>query len=638
MANLTDTAGCGCNGSTGTTSVLLPASPFYAPRYHFGMLLGVDDFESEQAYHRGKGRLHNAWLHGEGVVWGFGVDLPEIEGRPGVPRGEIRVRPGFALDAAGRELHLDCDACVSIAAWYAAHRDDPEVVAAVRVGANGVVRLDAHVVARFRACPARPVPSISEPCNGSGGDVAYSRTQETAELLLLPGAAPPRTMPYHRLRLLFALEGPRLDRDGNVTLGDQEVLDARDAVLALAPEDQPAAYLEAFRHFAAFDEMDLRPAALPEGGGTTLFPADDSCVVVLADVIQITLRPVTGGDPDELEFAQAVVDNTVRPSHVATSTIQELLCGPLATCLCPPAGSPPGSPPAGSPPVDESPPVESPPAESPPVESPPVESPPVESPPVESPPVESPPVESPPEESPPVESPPVESPPAESPPVESPPVESPPVESPPVESPPSSPPVDEVPPVQPGETFAPGGGTRPEPPVSSAPAQPPTDEPGEPLDGPPPAEEWNPPTLRTRDTIAADFEAFPAAEAEDAGGPRIDPKSIQLEGEAVLLAANKRLSKASVAPTAFSVSAYDLRDGWHDVEVRATRLDTAQRKVRLELATGFGGNLVRIIARGTGPSPLLGTDLVPLAGETGGPPGGADNGHDFVIMLKRSET
>ena len=197
--------------------------------------------------------------------------------------------------------------------------------------------------------------------------------------------------------------------------------------------------------------------------------------------------------------------------------------------------------------------------------------------------------------------------------------------------------MDEVPPVErPGETFGPP--TRPEPPASTGPVRPPTDAPGEPLDGPGAPEEWNPPTLRARDTFAADYEAFPVAEAEDAGGPRIDPNSIQLEGEAVLLAATKRLSKASVAPMAFSVSAYDLRDGWHNVEVRATRLDTAQRKVRLELATGFGGNLVRIIARGTGPAPLLGTDLVPLAGETGGPPGGTENGHDFVIMLKRSET
>ena len=125
---------------------------------------------------------------------------------------------------------------------------------------------------------------------------------------------------------------------------------------------------------------------------------------------------------------------------------------------------------------------------------------------------------------------------------------------------------------------------------------------------------------------------------EDAGGPRIDPASVVMEGEEVTFTASARLSKASVAPRAFSVSAYDIRDGWHTVEVRAALLDRLGRRVRLELATGFGGNLVRVIARGTGPSPLLGTGLVPLAGAVGGPAGGPDDGNDFVIMVKRSET
>ena len=44
-----------------------------------------------------------------------------------------------------------------------------------------------------------------------------------------------------------------------------------------------------------------------------------------------------------------------------------------------------------------------------------------------------------------------------------------------------------------------------------------------------------------------------------------------------------------------------------------------------------------LIARGTGAYPILGTSLIPLAGATGGPPGGRNDGHDFVLMLKRSE-
>ena len=57
-------------------------NPFYALRYHFGMLLGVDDFETEQVYHRGKMRLHSAWLHRQGVVWGFNVYFNERNGSP----------------------------------------------------------------------------------------------------------------------------------------------------------------------------------------------------------------------------------------------------------------------------------------------------------------------------------------------------------------------------------------------------------------------------------------------------------------------------------------------------------------------------------------------------------------------------
>src|ERR1044072_795977 len=90
---------------------LLPLSPFYALSYHFGMLLGVGDFETEQAYHRAKMRLHNAWLHRECVVWGFDVQLDlQLE----QPRGEARVLPGLALDAAWYDLQLEREAGVNV--------------------------------------------------------------------------------------------------------------------------------------------------------------------------------------------------------------------------------------------------------------------------------------------------------------------------------------------------------------------------------------------------------------------------------------------------------------------------------------------------------------------------------------------
>jgi hypothetical protein len=501
-------AGCGGGAAAGGAGgALLPVSPFYAPRYHFGMLLGVDDFETEQAYHRGKGRLHNAWLHGEGVVWGFRVDLD-------AERGEISVQPGLALDAAGRELHLAAAACVNVGLWYQAHKDDPGMQAVATVGADGTVTLDAHVVARFSVCAARPVPSIAEPCaEGGGGEVACSRAQETVELLLVPGPAPAAYDLYPRLRLLFGLD-PAREAEGEQPPGwDPDGARAERArIIALPAADQAAGFLAAFRRFAAMDEMDLAPAATDDGG-VTPFPAGDDTRVLLAEVTSIVLTPGADG---ALVLDSGTVDNTVRPSHVATRTIQELLCG--TRCACDAAAPAP----------------------------------------------------------------------------------------------------EEPAPEDPGETEDPGE----------------VEEPGE-------GEEAG-----EAEVPAEDGEAYPAPPREsladtgvaDAGGPRIDPYLVVLKGERVTLTATQPLSRASVQPDAFSVSAYDLRDGWHQVEIRETRVERNRRTVHLELDTGFGGNLVRVIARGTGPRPLLGTGLVPLAGAAGGPAGGEDDGHDFVIMLKRSET
>ena len=87
-----DTSPCGGGGATmADGDGLLPANPYTALQFHFGMLLGVDDLEVSQAYPRGKMRLHNSWLHREGVVWGFNVRLNE--------RNELAVSPGLALDA-----------------------------------------------------------------------------------------------------------------------------------------------------------------------------------------------------------------------------------------------------------------------------------------------------------------------------------------------------------------------------------------------------------------------------------------------------------------------------------------------------------------------------------------------------------
>lgn len=437
MASTPDLTECAQGGA----STLTPISPYLGIHYHFGMLLGVDDFETGQAYHRGKSRLHNAWLHRDGVVWGLEVKLDQ-------PRGEVRVLPGLALDGAGHELHLEADACVNLGSWFEQHRAD----AGFEVEENdGAFRFNAHVVARYRACLTRQVPALTTPCDGGGSDTAYSRVFETVELMLLPGRAPAPAAPAnHLLRLLFGLDPARQQDGGAIDPVDQEVLDARAHIATLPLGEQRQASLELFRRLAASDEMAMAPAVDPDTNERLLFPAPDAAPVVLAELRGLELRRLPAGWAIEA----GTVHNEVRPSHVATRTLQELLCSSL-------------------------------------------------------------------------------------------------------------------------------------------------------LRGGNPA---------------------------DAGGPRVDGTSVTFSGTSVTFELDRDLEPQSVKPAAFSVSSYLTATGWQAETISTAAYDAPSKTVTLTLGAAPSGVAHRLVAYGTGPTPLLGADLRPLAGASGDPPAGVHDGRDFVFM------
>ena len=315
MSTTLDQSACDAAGQSLGTG-LLPATPYTALQYHFGMLLGVDDLESAQAYPRGKMRLHNAWLHGEGVVWGFGVSFNTSN--------QLSVAPGLALDAAGHELHLESVACLDVGKWFGLHKDDPGLNA---TDSGTGKKFTAHVVASFKACLTRPVPSIAETCVGSGGDVAYSRVFETVDLFLRAGPAPQKDRGYHRLRVLFQVE------DDSAAYADVKTM--RDAIQALPVAQQPKAYLDAFRKLAARDEIDLLPQHTAAGDRTSIFP-EDPTELTLAEVDDIIVTP-DGSGGWTIATPVSAVNVAVRPTLVPTFTIEELLCGPDAISA-PPTG------------------------------------------------------------------------------------------------------------------------------------------------------------------------------------------------------------------------------------------------------------------------------------------------------------
>lgn len=305
---------------------VLPDAPYVALHPHYGMLLGVADFEAEQAYHRGKMRLHNAWAHGWGVLWGLVVAAD-------LPAGEIQVAPGLALDGRGRELHSDLPQCLNVGRWFAEHQADAGF--AFNEDGSGGIGFDAHVRLSHRACLTAPVPALADSCGAGagGGGTAYSRVFETMAIELVPGKAPAGAVRHHLLRVLAGLDAAATDSEGQVLADDQQALDARAAIAAAAAPDRIAAGAAALHRIAVLAtgaEATGSEAADPDDTAAALFPPGAPTALVLADVSGIALARQADGS---FALTAASIDNTVRAVLLPTATLQALAGALLAALV-----------------------------------------------------------------------------------------------------------------------------------------------------------------------------------------------------------------------------------------------------------------------------------------------------------------
>src|SRR5215471_1502799 len=108
-------------------------------RYVEGLVLGVDEFQTEQDYFRKRLRRHNLLLHGWGIVYGLGVTTHSEPWR-------VFVDPGYAIDRQGEEIVLDV-----------AQEAD------ARSHGQGRDHCALYVVIRYRATPASFVPARGAP-------------------------------------------------------------------------------------------------------------------------------------------------------------------------------------------------------------------------------------------------------------------------------------------------------------------------------------------------------------------------------------------------------------------------------------------------------------------------------------------
>jgi hypothetical protein len=151
--------------------------PFERNRYFDGKLLVTRDFEAEQAYLRGKDRLHNSLLHGTGTVCGLKL---EEHDRPECRHQYVVLNPGLALDCCGNEIVVHEKKVIDLRA---------DIEAALRAKgrfpeSGQPEQTSVYVRLAYRECDTEKVPALLDDCGCNETNTEYNRTRETYRLFV----------------------------------------------------------------------------------------------------------------------------------------------------------------------------------------------------------------------------------------------------------------------------------------------------------------------------------------------------------------------------------------------------------------------------------------------------------------------
>jgi hypothetical protein len=225
---------------------LNPPQPPARVSYATGRMLGVEDFQAEQTYHRGRLARALLQLYGTGTVSGL---LVQTDGNADPSKLQIQVMPGMALDRVGRIIEVPRTVCIVLADWLNQYvqtwqsqqqevspgtpiLDDPNK--AIH-GAN----LTVDVFATFVPCTRGLTP-----CFAAQDD--YDATD---------AFAPNRLLDSFAMQLVMRTDpNPKTPLDPWASVGASPAPDVRQLILAgaLGPSGTPAEYPPNFDTSAVF--------------------------------------------------------------------------------------------------------------------------------------------------------------------------------------------------------------------------------------------------------------------------------------------------------------------------------------------------------------------------------------------------
>jgi hypothetical protein len=285
-----------CNCTFAPDTVVSTPSPTRHVNFALGMVLGVDDYRQEFAYHSGRDRWLVRELGGYGTLSGLAVGV-EDAGSDG-PR--LRVTRGTAASPGGQLICVGADQCALVNAWL--NREDVAAriarIDAAQNPANDTV-LKLWLTLCYDSCAVAPVPIPGQPCRSEEDLMAPSRVADDYRLAL--GFDPPALGEADYLRLLAAFAVALPDAGGAApggaalkTLLEQvrrqawvllsptaiDVQAADVAAIAVHPDVRPQVMAELRRLWVS----DLRPAIVASPCAEDAAEYDDCLPLALLTV------------------------------------------------------------------------------------------------------------------------------------------------------------------------------------------------------------------------------------------------------------------------------------------------------------------------------------------------------------------
>jgi hypothetical protein len=186
---------CSCTFSPAT--IPSNSNPNRHVNFSTGMVLGVEDYRQEFAYHSARSKWIIRDIAGYGTLSGLGVALDKSD--PAVPK--LRVGMGTATAPSGQLICVGSDQCAQLNEWLK-KVDVAKTVASIDAARTPLdqAKVKAWLAVCYTNCEVAPVPIPGQPCRSDEDLMAPSRVADDYRLSL--SFDPPSIGESDYLRLL----------------------------------------------------------------------------------------------------------------------------------------------------------------------------------------------------------------------------------------------------------------------------------------------------------------------------------------------------------------------------------------------------------------------------------------------------